>query len=261
MKNNGEQRLAVFWLSLAGFYKRGSCWLLLAGLCVFAGIVPLLTPWDEQPHILQPARAQAAWGYVWLALFTWLPFQAATLGRRLRVNGFLEFMKARGRHDGALYLQMGMAVSVWLLGLLVLACIICALFCSPKDPREAEAWRALLAQYGALVLASGTPLCLLGVALGTRAGEVVAYLVPVCLLFCGLIGASWLGPLLIGCELPAYRIVWLLLPHYHLADLTSRLVFKMGALTPSAFRDALVYLFLQGASLTLLGRCALRIRS
>ena len=257
---NPELRLSLFWGSLAGLCKRGSCWPLLAGLLGFIWVMPLLTPWDEQPQILQPARAQAAWVYVWLALFTWLPFQAAALGRRLRVQGLLEFMKARGRNVWGLYLQMGMSVFVWLCGLVALAGVSCWLFCSPKDPLEARAWVALLAQYAALLMVAGGPLCLLGVALGIRAGEVVAYLLPVCLLFCGLIAASWLAPLLAGSELTLFRGAWLLLPHYHLADLSARLVFKMGALSPAVFRDSLVYLSLQGASLTILGRCLLRIR-
>ena len=120
---------------------------------------------------------------------------------------------------------------------------------------------ALLAQYGALMVVSGVPLCLFGVALGTRVGEVVAYLIPVFLLFVGLIAASWVAPLLAGSERTLFRSAWLILPHYHLADLTARLVFKMGALELRAFRDSLAYLSLQGISLTLIGRCLLRTRS
>ena len=75
--------LPLLRMSLAGLMSRSSCWLLLGGALVFAWLAPLVTPWQENPQILQPARAQAAWVFAWLALFTWLPFQAAALGRRL----------------------------------------------------------------------------------------------------------------------------------------------------------------------------------
>ncbi len=256
-----EQQMPLFWLSLAGFYRRGSCWLLLAGMVVFVWLVPLLTLWQEQPQILQPARSQAAWMYVWLSLFTWIPFQSAALGQRLRTQGLLEFLHARGARVCGLYLQVGLSVVLWFLCLVSMACLFCILFCSPKDPLEAASWLTLVAEYGALLAVVGVPLCALGVALGTRVGEVIGYLLPVCLLFCGLIAASWLGPILVGSESPVVRGAWLLLPHYHLADLTPRLVFKMGALSPSGFRDSAVCLSLQGAALILLGRCLIRIRS
>lgn len=235
--------------------------MVLLGLFVFVWGAPLLTPWDEKPQILQPARAQAAWIYVWMVLFTWIPFQAAALGRRLRAEGLLEFLRARGEGAFSVYLQMGAAVAVWLVALVLLACGVNVMWCSPKDPMEAQLWLGLVAQYGALFLVVGIPLCLLGVALGTKAGEVVAFLAPVSLLFCGLIAASWLVPLLAGSDLTLFRSAWVLLPHYHLADLTPRLIFKMGPLGWAQFRDTLVCLTLQGVSLTLLGRCLLRTRS
>ena len=54
------QTWPLFRLSLAGLMGRGSCWLLLPGALLFVWIAPLLTPWEENPQILQPARAQAA---------------------------------------------------------------------------------------------------------------------------------------------------------------------------------------------------------
>ncbi len=256
-----EHRWFLFRLCLAGFFKRGSCWLLLLALFLFVWVMPLLTPWDEQPQILQPARAQSAWLYVWLALFTWLPFQAAALGRRQRAEGLLEFLRARGTGVGTLFVQMGASVMVWLVGLLLLAGIICSTLCLPRNPDEARQWVTLVIQYMVLAGVGGGPLLLLAVALGTKAGEVVAFLIPVSLLFLGLIAASWLAPMLAGSDALLFRSAWLALPHYHLADLTPRLVFKMGPLTGADFAGSLLCLTLQGAALTLLGRCLFRTRS
>lgn len=254
-------RWPLFRVCLAGLASRGSCWLLLAGVPVFVWLAPLLTPWQENPLILQPARAQAAWVYAWLALFTWLPFQASMLGHRLRAEGMLEHLRAGGSGGLKLCLQLASAVIVWLLVIMVLACIVCIAFCSPRDPQEAKLWVMLVLQYGALYTLVGAPLLLLSAALGTRTAEIIAFLVPVALLFTGLFGAPWLTPMLAGSQADALRSLWLALPHYHLADLTPRLVFKMGPLPQADFLDSAGILCLQGAALCLLGRCLFRTRS
>jgi hypothetical protein len=104
-------------------------------------------------------------------------------------------------------------------------------------------------------------LLLLSVALGTRTSEVIAFLVPVGLLFIGLSGAAWLAPLLGGSSIDALRSLWVALPHYHLADLTPRLVFKMGALPTNVFLSSLGCLALQGTALGIFARWVFRTRS
>ncbi|GEM_PF-585652 len=256
-----EHRWSLFRVCMAGLAVRGSCWLLLAGALVFAWAAPLLTPWDENPPILQPARAQAAWLYAWLALFTWLPFQAAALGRRLRCEGVLEFFHARGAGPDALCLQLSAAVAVWMLGVMLLACLVCLTVCLPTNPDEARLWLGLVLQQGVLYILVSAPLVLLAAALGTCAGEVIAFLAPVLLLFLGLLAASWLEPLLAGSPSFFHRCTWLVLPHYHLADLSPRLVFKMGPLAHADFLGSLSCLALQGAAISLTGLCVFRTRS
>ncbi len=256
-----ERAFPLFRICLTGQIVRGSCWLLLAGAFAFAWAMPLLTPWDENPQILQPARAQAAWTYAWLALFTWLPYQTATLGRRLRVDGLLEFHRARGRHPHSLWLQAAAAPILWLVVIALAASVVCVTLCLPKNPAEAQLWYYLVAQYAVLYVTVGTPLILLGLALGTCAGDVIAFCVPIFLLFLGLMAASWLEPMLAGSSALLHRWLWLALPHYHLADLTPRLVFKMGHLPVADFGGSLVCLVLQGAVLSLLGLCVFRTRS
>jgi hypothetical protein len=57
------------------------------------------------------------------------------------------------------------------------------------------------------------------------------------------------------------HVAWLALPHYHLADLTPRLVFKMGPLTQGDFLGSVTCLALQGVAITLTGLCMFRTRS
>lgn len=254
-------RYSLFRVALAGLAVRGSGWVLLVGALLFAWLAPLVTPWEESPRILQPARAQAAWLYAWLVLFTWLPFQASAFGHRLRREGFLECLHANGLSRAGLCLQITAAVAVWLLGVVLLAAGVCVVFCLPQQAEEARLWLSLVGQYVALFVIVGLPLTLLAVALGTCAAEVLAFLVPVALLFVGLFGAVWLGPLLGGSSGWLHRALWLAVPHYHLADLTPRLVFKMGPLPITDFLTTLAALGVQGLAISILGLCVFRTRS
>ncbi len=255
------KRFPLFRLGLAGLMSRGSGWLLLGGAVVFAWLLPLVAPWEENPQILQPARAQALWAYAWLAALSWLPFQAAALGHRLRSEGMLEHAHASGTGRVSLGLQLGGAVWVWLLVLTLIAAVLTCTWCLPGRASEAGLWLQLVGQYTALYLLCAAPLVLLAVALGTRTAEVIAFLVPTGLLVTGLFGAAWLAPLLGGSSSELLQALWLAVPHYHLADLTPRLVFKMGPLPASDFLASAAVLALQGLALSLTGLCLFRTRS
>ena len=251
----------LFRLSLASLAGRGSCWLLLPGALIFVWIAPLLTPWEENPQILQPARAQAAWVYCWLALFTWLPFQASALGHRMRREGMLEHLHAAGVGKTSQCLQLTAAIFVWMVALVAIAAAVCLTVTLPQRQEEVGMWMTTVGQYSVLYSLCAAPLVLLATALGTRTAEVIAFLLPVGLLFIGLFGAAWLAPVLGGSESGTLKSLWLALPHYHLADLTPRLVFKMGPLPAADFTGSAVTLALQGAALSLFGLCLFRTRS
>lgn len=250
----------LFRLSTASILVRKSCWLLVLLGIAFVWLSPLLTPWEEKPVILQPARAQAAWMFAWLALFTWLPFQAASLGNRLRKEGMLEHLQAGGQNRFKLGLQLNATIFVWLLVVTMMAVTICLAFCMPKATTDATDWTWLVFQYAALFILAAVPLIALGVALGTLTHEVIAFMVPVGLLFLGLFGSAWLSPFLAQGN-PFSKLLWILMPHYHLADLTPRLVFKMGPLPTGDFFRTVGVLALEGAAITLLGICTFRTRS
>lgn len=258
---NSLRAWPLFRLSLAGLMGRGSCWLLLLGAVLFVWIAPLLTPWEENPQILQPARAQAAWVYAWIALFTWLPFQASALGHRMRCEGMLEHLHAGGTGRISQCLQLSAAILVWMLAVVLIAVIFCLTWTLPKRPEEAQMWASLVLQYAFIFSLCAAPLLMLAVALGTRTAEVIAFMVPTGLLFVGLFGAAWLAPLLGGADSGVLQSLWLALPHYHLADLTPRLVFKMGPLSAADFMGVAGTLGLQGAALSIFGLCLFRTRS
>ncbi|WP_172682943.1 ATP-binding cassette domain-containing protein [Verrucomicrobium spinosum] len=131
----------------------------------------------------------------------------------------------------------------------------------PFQSHGAARWFGLVVQYAVLYGAVAVPLLMLSVALGTRTSEVIAFLVPVALLFLGLFGSGWLEPMLTSGDNGVFKTVWMLIPHYHLADLTPRLVFKMGPLPMASFLQTVICLGLEGLAFFLLGICAFRTRS
>lgn len=251
----------LFSLSLSGLIVRGSCWLMLIGAALFTWIAPLLTPWEEHPHILQPARAQAAWVYAWAMLFTWLPFQASALGHRVRCEGMLEHLYTGGTGRISQCLQLSAAILVWMFALLLIVVIFCLTWTLPKRPEEAQMWTTLVFQYASTYCICAAPLLVLAVALGTLTAEIIAFMVPTCLLFMGLFGSAWLAPILGGSDSITLQFLWLALPHYHLADLTPRLVFKMGPLPLADYLGVIGTLGFQGAALSIFGLCLFRVRS
>jgi hypothetical protein len=143
----------------------------------------------------------------------------------------------------------------------LLAVVVTLGFCLPSNAPEAALWTQLTLQYFILYCLSGLPLLLLAVAMGSRTVEVLAFLAPVGLLFTGIFGGRWLAPVLADSESPIFKMLWLVLPHYHLADLTPRLVFKMGPLPASVFFQTSVCLGLGGLALSAFGICIFRTRS
>ena len=257
---SSSRAMPLFRLSLAGLIARGSCWLVLVGAALFIWMVPLLTPWDENPQILQPARAQAAWIYAWLMLFTWLPFQASALGHRMRREGVLEHLLASGVGRVRQCIQLSMAIWFCMLAILIVVVVFCLTWCLPNKMEEAQMWVNLVLQYSLLFVLCASPLIMLAVALGTCTAEIIAFLVPTGLLFMGFFASNWLAPILGGSESVTLQSLWLALPHYHLADLTPRLVFKMGALPAADYIDIVCVLGMQGMALKLLGLWFFRAR-
>ncbi len=254
----GLHRTPLFRYCQAGLWQRGVCLLFVLLLPVFAWILPLLTPWEEQPVVLQPARAQAVWFYLWAGLFTILPFQAATLGKRLRSEGVLEHLHAGGCKPWQSCLQMMSAVTFWLLLAVGVGALFCITVCAPGNPVEVGLWRVLVMQYACLFLTAAVPLVMLAGALGTRVSETVACLLPGALLVLGLFGLNWLQPLL---HSELLKLIWVALPHYDLADLTHRLVFKLGPLPVGTFCACWAALLSQGAALVVASLCLFRTHS
>lgn len=213
-------------------------------------VLPLVTPWEEKPQLLEPARAQTAWGMLWLLALGWLFFQAASFGDRWASRGVLEYLKTLGTGRLSQLLQIWASCLTPFLGFVAGVVAISLLFAMPGDPEEAKMWVATNFQYAWLFMLVVSPLSLLAIALGTRLNATAAYVITGVVALYGLFGVGYLDFFLSQSGQPMLDLLYVISPHYHLADLTNRLVFKLGALDSVSFVNSSIYLAGLGCVLT-----------
>ena len=220
--------------------KVWAVWLIL--MLVVPAVLPYTTPWEQDLTLIQPARAQAAWVTLWVAALTWGLFQGAGFGENLSKNGLGEYFSSQGVSRFSQLMQVFASCVTSVFPLLGIALGICFVWTMPGEASEARMWSYTLVEYGTLFLLVFSSLLLLAIALGTRLGSAVAYLITLGLALYGLYGVGYLD-LLFHVRKDAFlEAIWTLSPHYHLADLTPRLVFKSGHIPGLDFAQIAAYL-------------------
>jgi hypothetical protein len=234
---------------------------LIAFLC--AGVLPLilpyLTPYESNPTLIQPARAQAAWVGLWVISMLWVFFQAARFGDDNARSGMGSYFLSRGVSNMSQLFQIWLACMTFLIPLVVIAVAVCWFGAMPGDPDQAHAWILLNWQYAGVFLIAIAPLMILGVALGSRVGGTVGFLVPLSLLLYGLYGVGYVEMVADSKDIPVLDWLFVASPHYHIADLTERFVFKLGAMVGSEW--LLNASYLTGVGLVLVAISMLSFRS
>lgn len=226
-------------------------WILL--LIVGSQAFPWLTPWEEKPSLLEPARAQTAWAIAWLFVLGWGLFQAASFGDEWASKGILEYLRCQGqRRFGRLFQLWGSCLAAFI-SFVAAALMVSIVTAMPHSAVEARMWIATNLQYAWLLMLAMGPLFLLAIALGTRFNAAAAYTVSVGIALYGLIAIGYLDLFLAEGDNWFLDLVYLMSPHYHLADLTDRLVFKMGALETAPFLQITGYLLGVGCVVTGVG--------
>lgn len=203
--------------------------------------LPYLTPWEANVKLLQPARAQVAWSMAWIVAVLWTFTQAARFGEANSRTGIGAYFRSAGISRISQMFQIWAATMIYLLPVVAIAVAVCLLGAMPANPEEAGLWVTTNLQYAALFLLTVAPLALLSVALGSRFGALVGYVAPVSLCLYGLYGVGYLGQMIKLRDNAVLEWLYALSPHYHLADLTPRLVFKMGSYPGEVFGSLLVY--------------------
>jgi len=74
--------MELYRLTLASILNRKTFAIFAALILALPFVLPLMTPWETKPSLLEPARAQAAWTLLWVAALGWLLFQGAMIGDR-----------------------------------------------------------------------------------------------------------------------------------------------------------------------------------
>lgn len=192
--------------------------------------LPLMTPWESKPSLLEPARAQMAWMLLWTSAIGWLFFQGATIGDRWASHGILEYFKTLGVSRWRQMGQLWLSCFTVFAGMMVITFLISTFTAMPGNEVEARHWVMTNLQYALLFLLVVAPLLALSIALGTRFNGAAAYAVTIGLALYGLFGIGFLEVFLADNDNVLLNLLYLISPHYHLSDLTSRLVFKLGAI-------------------------------
>ena len=222
-------------------------WVAMLLLAVLLPIVlPYFTPWEATKKLLEPARAQAAWSCCWLIGILWSLSQAARFGDSNSRTGMGAYLISQGVGPLRQIFNIWLAVMLFIIPLAICAVVICLTMAMPGDSEEASMWVATNFQFAALFLLTIAPLALLAIGLGSRFGALIAYIVPGGLCFYGLYGVSYLGMTIKMQDNPLLEWIYVLSPQYHLADLTPRLIFKMGHLPALDFGIYTAYFALIG---------------
>lgn len=233
--------MQLYRLTLATILQR-KVWI-IAFLCVLLLpiILPYLTPHESNPSLIEPARAQAAWICLWVVTIVWVFFQAARFGDDTARSGLGAYFLSAGVSRVSQMMQIWLASLTLLLPLVAITLAVCLIGAAPSDAAQAKMWIATNMQYAALFLLVVTPLMMVATAIGSRFGSTIGYLIPLCLSLYGIYGVGYLAMMTEVQNNALLDWLYVVSPHYHLADLTPRLVFKHGSMVGSEFLSLVAY--------------------
>ena len=233
--------MRLFKLTLATVFRRKS-W----AVCAFAVLVlPFLltrvSSATENPALAKPALAQAAWAMTWLSTMLWGFFAAARTGDNLSRSGLGEYFQTTGVPATRQLLETWAALFAFVAPLGLGAALVCILGASPSLPGERTMWIATNFQYALLFQLAVAPLLALAIAVASRFGSITGFLASSGLAVYGMYGVGYLRQFISVEGSPLLSWLWSVSPHYHFADPTERLRYKLGAIDWSQFPLLLAY--------------------
>lgn len=233
--------MRLFRLTIATIFQR-KAWI----ICLFAvGVMPFILPYlstaTEKPHLMQPARIQAAWAALWGCTLVWGLFTAAKEGEANARSGIGEYFLTTGLSPMRQLLAIWFAISCFIIPLVLATAAVTQFGAMPAAAEERSMWWIMNGQYSVLFLVVTLPLIAFAVALASRFGSVAAFAISVTLALYGLYGVGYLDNMLKLEENTILQSLWLFSPQYRFADLTQRLYFKSGSLQVPAFFAMLGY--------------------
>jgi hypothetical protein len=233
--------MRLFKLNLATILRRKSWVICALVVLVFPFLLPQLSSGPENPTLIQPALAQAAWSLAWLCAIFWGFFVAARLGESNSRSGIGEYFQTTGVPPTRQLLEIWASVFIFVAPLGLAAALICIFAASPSLPDERMMWLQTNLQYALLFVLVVAPLLAMAIALASRFGSLTGFLVSAGLCAYGLYGVGYMQLLLDTEASPLLKWVWTVSPHYHFADPTERLRYKLGAIEWSRFPTLVLY--------------------
>ncbi len=227
---------------------RQNMWILaLLMMLLLPTILPYFTPHATASSLLAPARAQAAWETSWVLLLVWLLYQSCHLSHVNSKSTLSLYFQSRGTSSIKQLYEIWLSCCVFLFPLCLVPAIYCIAFTTPGDPVEAKLWIALNIQYSLLFFITGSSLSILAIALSSRFGTTIGYLITLGLALYGLHAVNLLDNMVILRDVAIVDWIYNISPQLHLANLTERIILKHGPLTTGTF--ALVASYLIGFKL------------
>ena len=228
-------------LTLVTLFARKAWFFVIFAALLLPFVLPYLTPVETNARLLEPARAQVAWSVLWVVALVWTFSTAARAGEANARTGLGAYFRSRGTGRLNQMFQIWIGCMIYVLPVVLITVTICLTAAMPSRSDEANMWVVTNLQFAALFLLTVGPLALLCVALGSRFGSLVGYVVPLTACIYGLWGVGKVGMLLNMQSGAFLEWVYNISPQYHLANLTDRLVFKMGSLPMDAFGEQVIY--------------------
>ncbi|MEK7949051.1 hypothetical protein [Luteolibacter soli] len=233
--------MRLYRLTTATLFQWKSWAICLFAVCALPFALSQISIATENATLLKPAIAQATWAMALLSAIFWGFFTAAKLGENNARSGVGEYFLTTGVSSTRQLLEMWLSLLTFIAPLPLLASAVCILAASPGQAAERSMWITTNLQYGVLFLLAIAPLAALAMSVASRFGSITGFVTSAALAIYGLYGVGYLKLLANLESYPALKWIWAGSPHYHFADPTERLRYKLGAIAWDKFPLLLAY--------------------
>lgn len=243
----------IFKLSLATAIRQKSVFLVLLLLAVLPFVLQQMTNFQVDPSVSRPAIAQAAWQLVWAGACFWLVYNAANMGGGHVRSRLGEYFLSGGVTKSSQLCGLWLTTMLFAFLMVVVAVTVCVCAAAPEGETEFRHWLVLNVQHAVFFLVVVSAVNQFVIALASRFGALVGYSGGLFLYLCGFYLVLVVEKIVLSKDIFALDTLYVVLPHFYLADLTHRFVHQQGALTTPEFMG--VFEYLAGLSI-LLSTCA-----
>ncbi|MCW1884454.1 hypothetical protein OKA04_06905 [Luteolibacter flavescens] len=233
--------MRLYRLTTATLFQWKSWVISLVVVGIFPFILPQVSYATENPALYKPAIAQTTWAMALLSAIFWGFFTAAKLGENNAKSGVGEYFLTTGISSTRQLVEMWLSLVTFLAPLPLISAAICIFAASPSQADERGMWIATNLQYSLLFFLAIAPLAALAMSVASRFGAISGFVTSAGMAIYGLYGVGYLK-LLANLEGNALlKWIWAASPHYHFADPTERLRYKLGAVAWDKFPLLIAY--------------------